>query len=325
MPYIKEIEYQPKRFFQNGHVSTIYLGLLSKFDTPAYNRKKIFLPDGDFLLMDYFEQPKESNKSKEKALIISHGLEGDSRKNYNNVCANFFIEKGFSVFAWNNRSCGGEMNLTPKLYHHDGIDELEFIINHIEKQGFKEIFLIGFSLGGAQILNLLGKRKLSDSVKAAVAISSPYYLESSAKKITEGLSKIYLNRFIRKIRSKILMKSKEYPEMISFSDVKNIKDFDDVIKDFIIPVHGGYKNLKDYYKRASPAFLAEDISIPILLINALNDPILGEKDHPVQVAENHPYLFLETPQFGGHCAFPMPTSDFPYSVHRAFDFFKEIV
>lgn len=318
MPYLKNISYEPKLIFQNGHVSTIYLGLISRFGIPHYSRKKIDLPDGDFLLLDYVAQESE------KALIICHGLEGDSRKNYNNVCANYFIQKKYSVFAWNNRSCGGEMNNSHKLYHHDGIDELEFIINYVESLGYKEIYVIGFSLGGAQILNLLGKRNVSEKLKASVAISSPYSLHSSATKIQEGLSQIYLNRFIRKIKSKILIKSKEFPEILNYEQTKGIRNFDDVIQHFVIPAHGGYHDLEDYYKKASPAYAVENIKTPVLIINALNDPILGEKDHPAEMAKNHKYVFLETPEFGGHCAFPMPESDYPYSVLRAEEFFREI-
>lgn len=317
MPFIKSKSYKPRRFLQNGHLATIYAGLINRFETPEYSRKKLILPDSDFLLLDSYEQDPE------KALIICHGLEGNSRKNYINVCANYFLKKGYSVFAWNNRSCGGKMNNSCKLYHHDGIDELEFVIKYVEKLGYQKIYLIGFSLGGAQILNLLGKRRLSENIKASAVISSPYYLQSSADKIREGFSQIYLNRFIRKIRAKILLKSELYPELLSSSNVKSIKNFDDVIEQFVIPVHGGYKDLKDYYKKASPAYAVENISSPVLMLNALNDPILGKIDHPAGMAQNHEFVFLETPEFGGHCAFPMANSDFPYSVLRAAEFFEE--
>lgn len=318
MPYIKDIVYNPGLFFQNGHISTIYYGLLNKYRIPHYQREKLFLPDNDFILMDFIENKGDS------AVILCHGLEGDSQKNYNNVCANYFLDMDFSVFAWNNRSCGGEMNRSPLLYHHDGIEELEFVVKYVEQKNYQNIFLIGFSLGGAQILNLLGKRSLSSKVKAAVAISSPYDLKSSSQKIQEGLSQIYLNRFIRKIKSKMLRKSQIFPNVIVEDEVKQIKDFDDVIQKYIIPIHGGYDDLKDYYLKASPEYAVQQIQIPVLIINAMNDPILGENDHPVAMAQNHHYVFLETPEFGGHCAFPMSSSDFPYYVLRAHDFFKEI-
>ncbi len=318
MPYISESIYEPNRVFQNGHLSTILYGLLRDYKVPAYKRDRLQLPDGDFILVDAIKKPGE------KAVIICHGLEGNSRKNYNNVCANYFIEKNYAVFAWNNRSCGGEMNKLPKLYHHGAIDELQFVINYVEDQGYSQIYLVGFSLGGTQILNLLGKQKVSVAVKAAVAISSPYQLKSSAQKIQEGFSKIYLNRFIRKVKSKIILKAIEFPELISFEEVKLIKDFDDVIEKFVIPVHGGYNGLEDYYKKASPAYAIDGIETPVLIINALNDPILGDKDHPVKMAEGHEYVYLETPEFGGHCAFPHKSSKYPYSVLRTAEFFKDI-
>lgn len=318
MPFIRDLAYQPNFIFQNGHISTIYYGLLNKFKTPDYRREELTLPDNDFILLDSFQQGKEN------ALILCHGLEGDSRKNYNNVTANYFIAKDFSIFAWNNRSCGGEMNRSALLYHHDGIDELEYVVKHVEILGYKNIYIIGFSLGGAQTLNVLGKRKLSGKVKAAVAISAPYDLRSSSTKIQEGLSQIYLTRFIRKIRSKILQKAAVYPDLIDHEIAKHIKDFNDVINDYIIPAHGGYSDLDDYFVKASPAYAIEAISIPVLIINAMNDPILGEKDHPVAMAEAHDYVFLETPDYGGHCAFPMPTSDYPYSVLRAYEFFEQV-
>lgn len=318
MPYISNSEYQADFIFQNGHISTIYAGIIQKLNAPEYKRKRLNLPDGDFLLLDYVI------KDAEKAIILCHGLEGDSRKNYNNACANFFLEKGYSVFAWNNRSCGGEMNLLPKLYHHASIDDLEFVVNYVVRMGFKEVFPVGFSLGGDQILNYLGRNKMPEQVKAAVAISAPFQLKSSAEKIQEGISKIYLSRFIRKIRAKVQHKTQQFPNVFPIDFPNNIKSFDDVVEQFIIPVHGGYSSLENYYETASPMFSIEGIKIPVLVINAWDDPILGKEDHPISLATDHKFLFLETPSHGGHCAFPLKISKHPYSVMRAFEFLEEI-
>ncbi|WP_271393696.1 YheT family hydrolase [Aequorivita sinensis] len=316
MPYISNSSYETDFIFQNGHISTIYSGIIRKLESPEYRRKRLFLTDGDFLLLDYVLQTSK------KAIILCHGLEGDSKKNYNNACANFFIEQGYSVFAWNNRSCGGEMNLLPNLYHHGSIEDLGAVINYVLAQNIEEVFLVGFSLGGDQILNYLGRKEVSEKIKAAVAISAPFQLKSSAEKIQGGLSKIYLSRFIRKIRGKIQQKSVQFPSLISKEISKNIKSFEDVIDRFIVPVHGGYKDLADYYKKASPAYSTDGINIPVLVINAWDDPILGKEDHPIAMAEQHKYLYLETPHHGGHCAFPLKISKHPYSVVRAFEFFK---
>lgn len=318
MPYINNSLYETDFIFQNGHISTIYAGIISRLEAPDYLRKKLPLADGDFLLLDYIFQDSK------KAIILCHGLEGDSKKNYNNACANFFLEKGYSVFAWNNRSCGGEMNLLPNLYHHGSISDLEAVINYVLSKDLEKIFLVGFSLGGDQILNYLGRKRVSEKIKAAAAISAPFQLKSSAEKIQGGISKIYLSRFIRKIRGKIQYKSNQFPDLIPREVSKNIKSFEDVIDRFIVPVHGGYANLSDYYKKASPVYSIDGIMVPVLVINAWDDPILGKEDHPIAMAEQHKYLYLETPHHGGHCAFPLKISKHPYSVIRAYEFFEEI-
>ncbi len=318
MPYLKNSEYQTDFIFQNGHISTIYSGIIRKLGAPEYQRQRLDLPDGDFVLLD------KKLQHKDKAILLCHGLEGNSRKNYNNAAANFFIEKGYSVYAWNNRSCGGEMNLLPQLYHHASIDDLGYVIDHLVDGGYKEIFLVGFSLGGDQILNYLGKRTPPSQVKAAVAISAPFQLRSSSEKLQEGLSKIYLNRFIRKVRTKIASKVLQFPDAVPADAARFIKNFDDVVTRFIIPVHGGYTSLEDYYLKASPGNSVEGIKLPVLVINAWDDPILGKDDHPVDMAKAHDYLFLETPEHGGHCAFPLSISQHPYSVMRAFEFFQEL-
>ncbi|MGO3181549.1 MAG: YheT family hydrolase [Aequorivita sp.] len=318
MPYINESSYETDFIFQNGHISTIYSGIIRKMEAPAYQRKRLTLSDGDFLLIDYILQDPK------KVIILCHGLEGNSRKNYNNACANFFIEKGYSVFAWNNRSCGGEMNLLPKLYHHASIGDLEAVIDHVVAEGFDEIFLVGFSMGGDQILNYLGRKKSPEKVKAAVAISAPFQLKSSAEKIQGGISKIYLSRFIRKIRAKIQYKEQQFPDLISEETSKHMKSFEDVVDRFIVPVHGDYDGIQDYYKKASPGYSIDGIKTPVLVINAWDDPILGKEDHPVELAKQHNYLFLETPHHGGHCAFPLKISKHPYSVVRAFEFIEKM-
>ncbi len=318
MPYLEKSTYRPDPIFHNGHISTIYSGVIRKFGPPDYDRKKLILPDADFLLLDYKLQDSQ------KAVILCHGLEGNSRKNYNNVCANYFLEKDYSVFAWNNRSCGGQMNLLPQLYHHASMEDLEYVVKHVVQNGFTQVFLVGFSLGGDQIMNYLGKRKIPVEVKAAVAISAPFQLRSSAEKLQSGFSKIYQRRFIGKVKAKIAAKAIQFPDAVPADAAKYIKNFDDVVTRFIIPVHGGYSNLDDYYLNASPGNSVAGIKLPLLVINAWDDPILGTKDHPVEMAKAHDYLFLETPAHGGHCAFPPKYSHQPYSVVRAFEFVEEM-
>jgi len=318
MPYISQSNYNPKSIFKNGHVSTIYCGVVKKLAPPNYTRKKINLPDGDFLNIDF----KITNSR--RAVILCHGLEGDSRRVYNNSCADFFLQKDYSVFAWNNRSCGGEMNLLPQLYHHASVDDLEFVVNDVLAQGFEEVYLVGFSLGGAQILNLFGRKEIDPRVKAGVSVSAPIKLKSSAEKLKQGFNQVYLKRFIRKIKVKIDVKAKMFPDLVNTDFVPTIKTFDEIDNHFTAPLHG-FTDGNDYYTKASPDYSIKQIKTPVLVINAWDDPFLGDECYPIEFAKNHPFVYLETPKHGGHCAFPMRNSKYAWTDLRAYEFFnKEI-
>lgn len=317
MPYIKNSKYQaPSFIYKNPHISTIYIGRFKKTTAPDYQRERLELEDGDFIDIDFVI------KSRERAVVLCHGLEGASTRTYNNTSAKFFLNAGYSVFAWNNRSCSGEMNRLPRLYHHGVVEDFSEMMNYVLSKGFQEIFLLGFSMGGAQIMNYLGSMEINPRIKAAVAVSTPIQLKSSAETLKTGFNKVYLKNFTRKISRKLRTKSEQYPDVIDWSRLKSIKTFDEIDEFFTAPLHG-FEGREDYYKRASPAFVMENIKTPILVINALDDPFLGEECYPVEFARKHEFVYLETPQHGGHCAFPTKNPDFFYSEIRAHEFFSQ--
>lgn len=317
MPYFPQSAYRPHVLFRAGHFSTVYSGVLRRTSLPEYKREKLELRDGDFLLLDSII------KNLKQALVLCHGLEGHSRSNYNNSSANYFLENNFSVFAWNNRSCGGEMNRLSKLYHHGEVEDLSVVVDTILDRGFEEVYLLGFSMGGAQIMNYFGRKDIDARVKGGVAVSTPVLLKSSAARMEGGLSKVYLNRFIGRIRKKIIQKAKEFPDLLSSETIQNIKSFEDLAENFIVPIYK-YKNLEDFYEKASPAYTMKNVKTPVLILNALDDPIIGEGGFPIDFASSNDYVYLETPKYGGHCGFTIPNTGYSYAEIRALEFFKDI-
>ena len=75
MPKI-DSTYNPPLVFKNGHLATIYSGLVRRVNGLNQQRERLELPDGDFLDLDW----SFADTPTEKAVILLHGLEEDLGK-----------------------------------------------------------------------------------------------------------------------------------------------------------------------------------------------------------------------------------------------------
>ncbi|AWM15161.1 alpha/beta hydrolase [Flavobacterium sediminis] len=320
MPFIEHSKYNDWVPFihKNPHIATIYAGKFKKFPIPDYQREKLELADGDFLAVDF------RMINPDKAVILCHGLEGNSQRTYINSCADYFLKHDFSVFAWNNRSCSGEMNRLPRMYHHATIEDLDAVIQFTLSKGIQELYLIGYSMGGAQVMNYFGRIKNIDRrIKAGVSVSVPVEVKASADALKKGFNQVYMKNFMLDLTRKLKVKAKQFPELIDAEKLSKVRNFDDLDDNFTAPLHG-FIDGKDYYYKVSPARSIENIKTPVLVLNALDDPFLGEGCFPVQLAQNNPFIYLETPKYGGHCAYPMKNSHYSYAEIRALEFINSL-
>ena len=108
-------------------------------------------------------------------------------------------------------------------------------------------------------------------------------------------------------------------DITNMDTVKAIIEFDDR---YTAPLHG-YQNAIDYYQQCSALYFLDAITLPTLIVNALDDPFLSESCYPVDQLKNHPSVNLETPKQGGHCGFTLFNQNGVYwSELRALDFIK---
>lgn len=290
--------YSPPLLLSNKHLQTIYPTLFRKPGI-SYNRERIETDDDDFLDLDW-----EKNGFN-KLAIVSHGLEGSSDRCYVTGMARALNDAGWDVLAWNFRSCSGEINRQPRMYHSGTIDDLHTVISHaILKEDYPEIALVGFSMGGNQILIYLGQSffQVPDVIRKAVVFSVPADLKSSARQLGRWSNKIYMKRFLKFLYKKISAKAKMFPGLINadhFHQVKNFKDFDDR---YTAPLHD-FKNAEDYWEKCSSKPFIPAIKIPTLIVDAQNDPFLTPECYPVAEARDNRNITLEIPQAGGHIGF----------------------
>ncbi len=315
MPIIEKSSYPgPPNWMFNGHLQTI----LPAFRKVSfyYERERITTSDGDFLDLDWAESGSR------KLLILTHGLEGNSERPYMMGMAKRFFKEGWNVLAWNCRSCSGELNLKPRLYNHGEIGDIGEVIAHaLRTKDYERIVLVGFSMGGSITLKYLGVhgKEIPDPVDRGIAFSSPCDLREGVKVLGNWDNAFYRRKFNRSLRPKIEAKAQQFPDLVDVNNFGKIRIWEDFDQYFSAPLNG-YTDADDFYEKASAKNFMAGTKVPTLLVNAHNDPLLNEQCSPSEICANHPNLFLETPQEGGHVGFQVPNSHHTWSEDRAWEF-----
>jgi predicted alpha/beta-fold hydrolase len=298
MPLIASSTYRPPWGLANGHLQTILPVLLRRVPTITRERERIETPDGDFLDLDW-----NRDQHSQSLVIITHGLEGNSANASVQGMACAFHRAGWDTLAWNLRGCSAEMNRLLRTYHSGAWEDLECVTNHAAGT-YQNVVLVGFSIGGNLTLKYLGDRgsSINPAIKGAVAFSVPCNLASSALVLESRINSIYMNHFMRDLRRKIREKAAIFPEGISTEGLDRIRTFREFDGTYTAPLNG-FLSAEDYWAKASSKPSLAGITVPTLLINALNDPFLGPEFFPKKEAEANPHLHLELPESGGHLGF----------------------
>jgi len=295
MPLV-ESRFSPPVFLRNGHVQTILAAILPRKSTVRYTRERLELPDGDFLDLDW------SRQSNSRLIIFCHGLEGSANNSDIRGVVTAANAAGFDALAWNFRGCSGEPNRLPRFYHSGDMGDLGAVIAHAGAT-YSQIALVGLSLGGNMILKYLGTQVPHPAIMAAVAVSAPIDLASSARALDQRPgNRLYLGRFMKGLKSKIVAKALTFPDLISTTGLEDIRSFATFDDRYTARIHG-FRDAEDYWSQSSARQFLHSITVPTLLITAQNDPFLTTDSFPFLEAKSHAHFFFEAPKSGGHLGF----------------------
>ena len=310
MPLVNNSTYKAPVWLPGCHTQTIFPSLFRKVPHVETKRFRFSTPDKDFLNLDI---AAAGDARSDVGIILSHGLEGDSRRKYMLGMCLALLPLGWDCICRNFRCCGGEINQGPQMYHSGETNDLHSVIEYCLRQGYKRLALVGFSMGGNQILKYLGEepKRVPEAVKAAVVFSVPCDLTGSARELDKFNNRIYMNYFLKSLRQKIKYKHIRYPEYYPLQGLDHIRTFAEFDNRYTAPIHG-FASAQDYWTRASSLPHLSKISIPTLMVNAMNDPFLSDACFPVKLAEQSAHFYFEAPDEGGHVGFASPLGERQY-------------
>jgi uncharacterized protein len=294
--------YQRPWWYRGRHFQTLWGPLLRRSAPPVLRRERLHTPDGDFLDLDWLAGPA----APAPAVLILHGLEGSSRSHYVSGLLREAAGLGLRAVALNFRSCGGELNRAPRLYHSGETSDLDWVVGQLlEREPSLRLGLAGVSLGGNVALKWLGERgaEAPAEVAGAVAISTPFDLAACARVLDRGVCRpLYTAAFLRTMKAKVRAKAPLYDGQVDVKAALRARTFAEYDRVVTAPLYG-FADERDYWTRSSSGPYLAGIRRPCLLINAANDPFIPASTLPAAEVERSPWLEAAFVPEGGHAGF----------------------
>jgi len=302
MEFVKE--FHPQAVLRNPHLMTIAAAFWPrKFSRLSSGVPRFFeVEPGTQMRGDCHWQERPIEHA---TIVLVHGLEGSSESNYMFGTAEKAFAAGFNVVRLNQRNCGGTEKLTPTLYHSGRSGDIRSVILElVEKDGLREIFAVGFSMGGNLVLKMAGE--IGDArpkeLRAIVAVAPSLDLAACADAIAEPRNFLYEWHFVRGLKRRMRYKASLFPgkfPLDGLGRVRTVREFDDVITARFC----GFRDAVDYYAQSSASRTISGIRRPTLILTAEDDPVVPFASFDKPAIRENTYITFLAPRHGGHCAF----------------------
>ena len=289
-----------------GHVQTIWASLCARYQAKGalpqpWRRERWDTPDGDFIDVDFSSHAVAANAP---TLVLFHGLEGSSSSHYAKATALACAQRCWRLAVPHFRGCSGEPNRLLRAYHSGDVDEVDWILRRLQQGASGDLLAMGISLGGNSLARWAGvqQQAAAQLIQGAAVVCAPLDLVAGGISLGRGLNRwIYTPMFMRTLVPKALGKWQQSPgvfDKAALLRARTLHEFDDV---FTAPVHG-FENADDYWIRASAKPLLKQVAVPLLLLNALNDPFVPAHSLPT-LSDVSASVQLWQPPHGGHAGF----------------------
>ena len=241
-------------------------------DLPS-QRQLVDLEDGDQISLELSTPP--GWQAEHPTVLILHGLCG-SHEGANLVrLAAKIVAQGGRAVRMNMRGCGSGKGLARQLYHSGRSEDIFAALQALHAETPQSpLTLVGFSLGGNQVLKLAGELggSAAQYLARVIAICAPVDLHGCAAMLARPENRFYNRHFVRQLHADVLERHHFFPDLskLDLPDKLTVYDFDDI---YTAP-QSGFASADDYYTQTSAASFVPDITLPCHILFADDDPFI---------------------------------------------------
>lgn len=271
----------------------------------SFPGERLYLPTRDGSgdrLVGTLHRPRQVLEPARPLVILLHGLSGCEDSFYILKTASYLLSLGFPVLRLNQRGAGPSRPFCRFQYHagrsEDLADAIAALPSDVSSAG---IVAVGYSLGANMLLKYLGEHGGEAPFKGAVSVSAPIDLAATSRQMMRPRNRVYQGYLLRTMRIESLGEGADVTgaERAAIRGARSIWDFD---HRFTAP-RNGFAGAEEYYAHNAAARYLDGIAVPVLMIQALNDPWVPVAPYLAYEWQRNPNLVPLLSRSGGHVGF----------------------
>ncbi|XP_076068401.1 abhydrolase domain-containing protein 2 isoform X2 [Oratosquilla oratoria] len=272
--------------------------------------------DGATVTWDVYEPTVPSQLDGDYTIAVCPGIANSSESTYVRSLVSLACSQGYRCIVLNHLGVLRHVKVTsPRVFRYGKTDEYHLMLTKFhEMHPDSKLLLVGFSMGGNIVCKYLGEnRQRPPNILGALSICQGYDAVRGLQFLLgwNNLARLYLFSMTENMRSVIL----RHKEALLTDEVKRKYNIDErrVLSAATLPELDevytrhifGFRSVEELYRADSCANYLQNIDVPMIFINARDDPIIHQDilSIPQEFAKTHPKsLFIET-EHGGHLGY----------------------
>ena len=235
-------------------------------------------------------------------ILTIPGLNGSSKGGYLVDLMQRVGSMGYAVAVMSGRGAGcSRIESVESSFHMGRSSDLLLSLEAVERVGgILPVFVLGYSAGGIRAVTFAGLYGSALTGRVAGVLSFGGCVKNSHTSRFRSSLLAYQPAMLQAYSATMQGKMAHLKQKVSFGPARSFHEFDDLV---ISRMHN--KTLDEYHLEVFGERWCESISVPTLMVNSVDDPVLHVDDGFVpEIAMTNSFVTLLATAEGGHIGWP---------------------